>query len=220
MELKKNPRLDYRKKYALFLNIGLVTSLLLVISAFEWKFVERVVIIKKPVSTFDNEPPTPITDITPPKPRVQVIKLIEIPDEIEIDDPIIKPVIVFEPDVEIDEGIDIFKEPIEVADEIVSIAETMPSFPGGDLEFYKFISKNLKYPAHARRIGIQGKVFAYFVVDKDGSLSDISIAKGIGAGCDEEVMRILSISPKWNPGKQRGRPVRVRMILPITFKLE
>jgi protein TonB len=116
---------------------------------------------------------------------------------------------------------DIFEAPPEeVVEQPLVIAETMPSFIGGYEEFYRFVGKNLKYPAQARRIGVEGKVYVNFVVDRDGSLSDINIARGIGAGCDEEVMRIIKMSPKWNPGLQRGNPVRVRMMMPITFRLE
>jgi len=85
--------------------------------------------------------------------------------------------------------------------------------------FYEYVSKNLKYPSQARRMGVEGKVFVQFVVDKDGSISQVQSIKGIGAGCDEEAVRVLQNAPKWKPGKQRGRPVRVRMVLPITFKL-
>jgi protein TonB len=87
-------------------------------------------------------------------------------------------------------------------------------------DFYKYVSKNIEYPKQARRMGIEGKVFVQFVVDKDGSLSDVKVIKGIGAGCDEEAIRVLKESPKWTPGKQRGRPVRVRMSLPIFFKIQ
>lgn len=77
----------------------------------------------------------------------------------------------------------------------------------------------MKYQNQARRMGIEGRVFVQFVVDKDGQLTEIKAVKGIGAGCDEEAVRVLKSAPKWKPGKQRGRPVKVRMILPITFKL-
>jgi protein TonB len=77
----------------------------------------------------------------------------------------------------------------------------------------------MKYPAQARRMGIEGKVFVEFVVDKDGTLTEVKTVKGIGAGCDEEAVRVIQSAPKWKPGKQRGRPVKVRMILPIIFKL-
>ena len=115
---------------------------------------------------------------------------------------------------------DLFEKPLEEADKIENWGETMPSFKGGLSEFYKFVGSKLKYPAQARRIGIEGKVFVQFVVDKDGSMSDIKVVKGIGAGCDEEVLRILGMCPPWNPGLQGARPVRVRMILPVTFKLQ
>jgi protein TonB len=82
-----------------------------------------------------------------------------------------------------------------------------------------YVSENLKYPVKASRMDIQGRVFVQFVVEKDGSLTDIQVVKGIGAGCDEEAVRVIKNAPRWEPGKQRGRPVRVKMILPIVFKL-
>lgn len=221
MEEKKNPKLDYRKKSALFFNIGLVVSLLMVISAFEWKFVESASIVLKPSAFIGDEAELiEITEINPPKPKIKVFTLIEVKEDEDIE---IEDIEVDFDAIEIDVIEDIVSdlEPdIEIAEVIISIAETMPSFEGGIAVFYKFVGKNLKYPAQARRMGIEGKVFVHFVVDKDGSLSDIKVVKGIGAGCDEEVLRIVQKSPKWNPGKQRGRPVRVRMMLPITFKLQ
>lgn len=222
MELKKNPSLDDRKKYALFFNIGLVLSLLAVITAFEWKVPEQQILVDLPGTvSFGPEISPPITEITPPKPKVQVFHLVEKKDDELIEKPKIDYQIVMgEPDVP-DVPDDLFDEPAdEPVDEIVSFAETMPSFEGGLSEFYKFVGTHLKYPAQARRMGIEGKVFVYFVVDKDGSLSDVKIVRGIGAGCDDEVLRIVGISPRWHPGKQRGVPVRVRMMLPITFKLQ
>lgn len=223
MELKKNPQLDYRKKSGLFFNIGLVLSLLLVISAFEWKFVERISEVDLPKGDpFEDIIEIPITalKVEPPKPMV-VPQIIEVDDNTDIDVEEIN--FTFDSDeiAKIEEVI-WSGEPLpeEEVDEIIDIAETMPSFIGGYEAFYKFVGKNLKYPPQARRIGVEGKVFVHFVVDKDGSLSDISIARGIGAGCDEEVLRIVGMSPKWNPGLQRGNPVRVRMMLPITFRLE
>ena len=223
MELKKNPKLDYRKKSALFFNIGLVLSLLMVISAFEWKFVEIVSSVDFNDNFIDDEIiEIPITEQKlPPKPQLKQITLIEIEDDkdIEVDD------IQYSFDAgEIDKIEDVVLDLGEPKDELVDvihdIVESMPSFEGGIAEFYKFVGNNLKYPAQARRMGIEGKVFVHFVIDKDGSLSDIKVVRGIGAGCDEEVVRIVQKSPKWNPGKQRGRPVRVRMMLPITFKLQ
>ncbi|MDN5205716.1 energy transducer TonB, partial [Fulvivirgaceae bacterium BMA10] len=106
----------------------------------------------------------------------------------------------------------------EVADEVFVIVEEQPTPVGGMSAFNKFISKNMKYPSKARRMGIQGKVYVQFVIDKDGSITEIQIIKGIGGGCNEEVVRVLNSHPKWNPGKQRGKPVKVKMTLPIVFK--
>ena len=85
--------------------------------------------------------------------------------------------------------------------------------------FYTYVGKKLKYPAQARRMGTEGKVFVQFVINKDGTISDVVAIKGIGAGCDEEAVRIIQASPAWTPGKQRGKAVKQRMVLPITFKL-
>lgn len=96
--------------------------------------------------------------------------------------------------------------------------EESAGFAGGIEAFYKFLSENLRYPRRAQRMGIQGRVFIFFIVEKDGSLSNIRVVKGIGAGCDEESVRVMSLSPKWNPGKQRGKVVRQAMIQNILFK--
>lgn len=99
------------------------------------------------------------------------------------------------------------------------IIEDQPDPVGGIQAFYQYVGKKLKYPKDARRHGIQGKVFVQFVVDKDGELINVKIIKGIGSGCDLEAKHVVKNSPPWNPGKQRGQAVKVRMILPITFKL-
>jgi len=223
MEIKKNPKLDYRRKSGLFFNIGMVVSLLLAITAFEWKFADNRKVVDLATEGFVDETMlVPITSqVTPPPPRVVPINVNEVPDDVvvEIDDIPIT----------LDQGeigdietvvIDLPAPDIETAPEVFDIVESMPNYVGGMGEFYKFVGENLKSPAQARRIGISGKVFAHFIVDKDGNLSDIKIARGIGAGCDEEVLRILAMSPKWIPGKQRGNPVRVRMIMPFTFTLQ
>jgi periplasmic protein TonB len=85
--------------------------------------------------------------------------------------------------------------------------------------FYSLVGQNIKYPKSARRLGIEGRVFIQFIVEKDGSLSDIKCIKGIGGGCDEEAERVISLSKKWTPGKQRGKIVKQKMVLPIMFKL-
>ncbi|MBU2266673.1 MAG: TonB family protein, partial [Bacteroidetes bacterium] len=103
--------------------------------------------------------------------------------------------------------------------QVFTNVEQLPTYPGGLKEFQKFLSENLKYPAKARENNIQGRVFLHFTVEKDGSLSDIKVVRGIGSGCDEEAVRVLAISPKWNPGKQNGKVVRVSYTIPIFFQM-
>lgn len=98
--------------------------------------------------------------------------------------------------------------------------EVQPSFIGGNSEMYKFLGKNLKYPSAAQRANIQGKVFLSFIVEKDGSITDIETMKGIGFGCDEEAMRVVKLMPKWIAGKQNGRNVRVKFTIPVFFRLD
>ena len=223
MELKKNPEKDLDKKSGMFMNIGLVVSLVLVITAFEWRFYDEGSLVD--LGTLDDNfedimeiPPT--EQPPPPPPKIQLPQIIEIPDEEEIEE-----------EIEVDLDVEITEETViedivfddapeeEVADEIFDIVEDQPTPPGGMSAFYKYVGKSMKYPNQARRMGIEGRVFVQFVVDKQGNLTNVKAIKGIGAGCDEEAERVLKAAAKWKPGKQRGRPVKVRMILPITFKL-
>lgn len=103
---------------------------------------------------------------------------------------------------------------------IFSAVDQAPSFPDDMGKFYKFLQNNVRYPADAAMKNVQGKVFLTFVVEKDGSLTDIRVLRGIGSGCDEEAVRVLKLSPKWNPGMQNNRPVRVQYTMPISFALE
>ena len=100
---------------------------------------------------------------------------------------------------------------------IFTAVEMEPTFPGGLDRFYQFLQYNIKYPAEAFKNKIQGKVFVGFVVEKDGSLTDVKVLRGIGSGCDEEAARVIKKSPKWRPGIQNGRPVRVQFVVPISF---
>lgn len=105
------------------------------------------------------------------------------------------------------------------ADEVFDVVEESPEFPGGMEAWNDFLRNNLKYPSQARERGIEGTVYAVFEIRTDGSVHNIELLRGIGGGCDEEAMRVIAASPKWNPGKQKGRLVNVRMRLPIRFKL-
>jgi len=220
---KKSPEADVSRKSGLYMNIGLVIALLLVILAFEWKFYEdgELADLGNVSDDFEEMLDIPPTEQPPPPPpKIQQPEIVEVPDEEEIEEDI-----EVDLDVEIteDDVIEdiIFEEPVEeeVADEVFTIVEQQPEYPGGMSAFYQFVTKKLKYPSQARRMGIEGKVFVQFVVDKAGNITEVTAVRGIGAGCDEEAVRVIKSSPQWKAGKQRGKAVKVRMILPITFKL-
>jgi protein TonB len=211
----------------LFFCLGLCISLLFTITAFEWRFFDDgdIVDLGRVSSTFENIIDVPPTEQPPtPQPKIVQPKIIEVPDEeeiieeIEIDldiemveEQIIDQPVFIEMDLEIQE---------EKAEEIFTIVEQQPEPIGGFSAFYTYVGENLKYPRLAQRGNIQGRVYIEFVVEKDGSLTDIKTMKGIGGGCDEEACRIIANAPKWRPGKQRGMPVRVKMVIPILFRLE
>lgn len=104
-------------------------------------------------------------------------------------------------------------------EEPFQLVEQEPEFPGGESAMFQFIQKNVQYPMVAREQGIQGRVFVSFIVDKDGSISNVEIVKGVHASLDQEAMRVVKKMPKWSPGKSNGKPVKVKMRLPITFTL-
>ena len=105
-------------------------------------------------------------------------------------------------------------------DKVFEKAEIMPEFPGGEQAMMDFVAKNVTYPKEAMEKEISGRVFVSFIVEKDGSVNEVNVKKGIGGGCDEEALRVVKAMPKWKPGKQDGKPVRVHFLLPITFKLQ
>ncbi len=104
-------------------------------------------------------------------------------------------------------------------DKVFVSVEHVPEYSGGISQFYKFLAKNLRYPAAARENNTQGRVIVTMVVEKDGSLSQVKVARGIGDGCDEEAVRLVKLSAPWKPGVQNGRAVRVQYTLPVTFEL-
>lgn len=111
-------------------------------------------------------------------------------------------------------------EAAPVEEQIFTAVEQNPEFPGGAAEMYKYLSKNIRYPGAASRANIQGRVFLQFVVNTDGSITDVEVVKGVGFGCDEEAVRVVKSMPKWKPGRQSGRAVRVKYTLPVNFQLE
>lgn len=226
MEAKKTAKADLENKKGLFFSISLLLSMGLVIMAFEWKQSEdkKDVVVTTTRDIFEETIEVPPTEIPPPPPKtVEQPEIIEVPDEKEIEQEIevrfdievteetkVQELIHYEAPKEIEE---------EHVDQIFIVVEQGAAPKGGMAAFYRDVGERLKYPAQARRMGIEGKVFVQFVINRDGSITDVSVIKGIGAGCDEEAVRVVAESPAWNPGKQRGRPVRQRMVLPIAFKL-
>ena len=105
-------------------------------------------------------------------------------------------------------------------DQVFQVVEVDPEFPGGMEALIKYLSENIKYPEQAKKDKIQGRVYISFVVEKDGSVADAKVLRGIGGGCDEEALRVVNAMPKWTPGKMRNTPVRVQFNLPVAFKLQ
>lgn len=167
-------------------------------------------------------PPPPVMDMVKFTPPVVVDKAVEeeIPPQEEL-----KTENVGTKDQEGDKNlIDVPDEGNGVIDEgpsneIFTFVEQMPGFPGGDAKLYEYLSKNLKYTNMAREAGIQGKVFVTFVVEPNGSITNVQILRGLGGGLNEEAIKVVKNMPAWSPGKQNGRAVKVQVNLPIQFKL-
>jgi periplasmic protein TonB len=224
MEAKKTEKADLTNKSWFFFNIGLLVSLLLAVSAFKYRQYDDTGVkdLNKNNNQIEEIMEVPPTDQPPPPPpKIQQPQIVEVPDEEEIEEEI-----KVEFDVEVTEDtkveeitIQAVEEPKEEVDEIFNVVEETAEPKGGLKAFYEYVGNKIKYPAQARRMGTEGKVFVQFVIGKDGVLTDVKVVKGIGAGCDEEAIRIVQSSPPWKPGKQRGKPVKQRYTLPIIFKL-
>jgi periplasmic protein TonB len=229
MEARKNKKIDLEKKRGLFFNIGLVISLVMVISAFEMKFEYFGTPINIPVSKAETEYMIPITTMdmpAPPIPKEPAAKKKDLVQFVATNPTDLLPIDMPNIDPSIDGPID---NPLtysawgpedEHEEHIFPMAEIQPEPIGGYSAFYKSIGKTLKYPEKALANRIGGKVYVQFIVNKDGSLTDIEVIKGLGFGCDEEAARAIKGSIKWKPGMQRGVPVKVRMILPVDFKIQ
>ena len=226
MELKKSEKADLESRKGIFFQIGLIFAMAVILVAFEWKSYDamdidtmgdqRAINEVEELATItqQNTPPPP-----PPAPSM-VLNIVE--NTAEIDDDI-------SIDAEADENTQVeeYKAPVmkqveeeEVEEQqIFMVVENAPAFPGGDAARMKFLQDNIKYPQMARESGIQGTVYVTFVVERNGNVTDVKILRGIGGGCDEEAVRVVQNMPKWEPGKQRGKPVRVQFNMPIKFTL-
>jgi protein TonB len=227
VESKKYPKYDLESKHGLFFNIGLVVALAAVVGMMEWKTFETdgELALGAVTSDFDEVLDIPVTEQPPPPPpsATKNINIIEVPDVEEIEEDIDISLDIDMTDQTVSEEFEIVMDegPVEEeSEEVFTIVEDQPTPKGGYESFYTYVSQNLNYPQGAIRLGIEGKVFVQFVVGTKGAISEVKVVKGISAECDQEAIRVIKKAPNWNPGKQRGRPVKVRMIIPITFMLE
>lgn len=222
METKKSPKADLASKKGLFFSIGLALSLALSLMAFEWKqYDDKVDLLRiKSTNAFEEILDVPLTEQLPPAaPIIQQPEIIEVPDEEEIKLDLNVNFDLEAPRIEVPSQVGISDAPAEEVEEIFTIVEESALPVGGMPAFYKYLVETMKYPPQARRLGVEGKVLLQFVVDKSGIISEVKVLKGIGSGCDEEAMRVMQKAPAWLPGKQRGKSVKQRCIVPISFKL-
>ena len=229
LELKKNKKANLDRYRGMFFNIGLVVSLGCLLLLFEVNFRERSkeLTLNSKSADYEEVMDIPVSEQPPPPPptaSVKTINIISVPDfedieeeiQIQLDIDITEETKIEE--LEYVEELEIPEIPEEeVTEEIFTLVEDEPFPQGGYEAFYKYVFENLKYPQKAIRLGIEGRVFVQFVVGKDGSISDAVVIRGIDPECDAEAVRVITSAPKWSPGKQRGRPVNVRKVIPINF---
>jgi len=228
MHIKKSEKASLEKDKLIYALMGLVFVLSLCYVAMEWT--------QKEVTTYDTTPDvfdqvdeeldeiqqtqqdTPPPPPPPPAQEIEVLNVVE--DNVETESIDIQSedaedvVIEVAPPVEVVED----EEPEDV---IFVVVESMPEFPGGAQAMYKYLSENVKYPVIAQENGIQGRVICQFVVNRDGSIVDVEVVRSGGdPSLDKEAIRVIKSMPKWKPGQQRGKPVRVKYTVPVNFKLQ
>ncbi|HET6558805.1 MAG TPA: energy transducer TonB [Prolixibacteraceae bacterium] len=228
MELKKSPKANLENKRKLFFEFGLVVAILICLLGFEMssgvketktfgtldgQYVEDQIIPLVPV---EEKQPTP-----PPPPRLVDLLVIvdnntEITEELDIVDSEADANTVINAAMQLYQK----KEPEDEDVSIFLVPEQMPEFPGGNAALLHYLSQNVKYPAIAADNGVYGKVSVNFVVNKDGSVSDAKIIRGVDPSLDKEALRVVYSMPKWKPGLQGGKPVRVSFTVPINFVLQ
>jgi periplasmic protein TonB len=228
MEPKKSKKADLESKKSLFFQTGLVATLALILIAFEWTTREVSMgdlgSLTELVMEDDFIPITRPEEILPPPPPPppQVTETLEIvEDDVQIDDDIFIDDVEARHDTRIEFRHMVISDDDEPEDdEFFYFVEDMPDFQGGGQEaFRQWIFQNLRYPPLAAENGIQGRVVVHFIVNTDGSVSDATVIRGVDPALDREALRVISASPRWTPGQQRGRPVRVAFNFPIDFRL-
>ena len=228
MEIKKTPKADLEGKKGIFFEIGLVVALGILLWAFNWKANTKV---EEGIVTVAEEPVEeeiiPITQQMmkpppPPPPAPKLTDLIEIVDqeldideELEIED--VEANVENRTDYSYDYDGTGYDEGDYGEEDIFQVVEDMPTFPG---DINKWLGKNVKYPVIAQENTIQGRVTVQFVIERDGSITDVKVLRGVDPSLDKEAVRVVKSMPKWKPGKQRGKPVRVSYTVPINFRLQ
>lgn len=227
MEIKKSSKADLEGKKGIFFEIGLVIALAILLFAFEWRSSSEEVSQFQTVAEEQiEEEIIPITQqmLKPPPPPPPAPKLSDLLNIVETEAEIDEELEIEDADDESEN-----KEISDVSDfegygdedtgeqDYFDLVEDMPQFP---TNLNKWLSKNIRYPAIAQENGITGRVIVRFIVDKDGSVTDVTIARGVDPSLDKEALRVIKSMPKWKPGKQRNKPVRVRFTIPIVFGLK
>ncbi len=231
MEVKKSPKADLEGGIGMSILMGMIVGLAVLFVGFEWGskdvqvvtadegvadiIAEEEIEITRPENTPPPPPPPPAPAVT------EVLNVVE--DDVELEQ---QEIISSEDDASAAQQ-ETFVAPVveeeeeeESAQQIFTVVEKQPEFPGGTAELFKYLSKAIKYPVIAQENGIQGRVVCSFVVNRDGSIVDIQVMRGVDPSLDKEAIRVISEMPKWKPGEQRGKPVRVRFILPVQFRLQ
>ncbi len=224
MQLKKNPSASLEDKKFTYVLLGFVFVLSVCFVALEWT--EREVTKYEVADTefafeeeIDIQQTSQETPPPPPPPAVQEVEVLNVvEDDVETQE--------IEINTEDDKTEVVIQAPVEIQEEeeednvVFVIVENKPEFPGGDQALMKYIAENIKYPVIAQENGIQGRVICQFVVNKDGSIVDIDVVRSVDPSLDKEAIRVIKSMPKWKPGKQRGKAVRVKFTLPIVFRLQ
>ena len=228
MEVKKSPKADLESKKTSNLLIGAILTLSVLFVGFEWSERDKKVTTDTGLTevVFEEEI-IPITEQEQPKqapPPPEAPKVEEVLEIMDNDSKVEESTIQASDDTQA--AVEIKYTPVEVEEEeveeqqIFQVVEEMPEFPGGMGECMKFLAKNIKYPTIAQENGVQGRVIVQFVVNRDGSIVDPVVMRGVDPHLDKEALRVIGMMPKWKPGKQRGKEVRVKYTVPVMFRLQ
>ena len=229
MEVKKSPKADLERGKTMGILMGMIVGLAVLFVGFEWSDREITIVQDQGVADIIAEEEVEITrpeDTPPPPPPPPAPAIAEelnvVEDDVKLDD---VDIISSEDDassaqVEAYTPPAVVEEEEESSQQIFTVVETMPEFPGGQMALLQYLSKSIKYPVIAQENGIQGRVSCSFVVNKDGSIVDAEVIRGVDPSLDKEALRVINSMPKWSPGKQRGKPVRVKYTVPVTFRLQ